>query len=63
MTVLGAWGAGVFRNDPNAVAAAFASWLAHPRFAGAFDRITFGIFDRSKDRATLRAFESRFTAS
>ena len=58
--VLGAWGCGVFRNDPVEVAAVFADWLASPRFAGSFDRVTFAIHDRSKDQSTLRAFQQRF---
>ncbi|MDI1481714.1 TIGR02452 family protein [Polyangium sp. y55x31] len=57
--VLGAWGCGVFRNDPREVADVLANWLGHPRFAGAFDRVVFGIYDRSAARATLRAFEER----
>jgi uncharacterized protein (TIGR02452 family) len=43
--LLGAWGCGVFRNDPDAVAAAFANALAEPRFTGAFDRVVFAVFD------------------
>jgi uncharacterized protein (TIGR02452 family) len=58
--VLGAWGCGVFRNDPRAVAGAFAAWLAHPRFEGAFDRVVFAVYDRSADQGNLRAFQERF---
>lgn len=57
--LLGAWGCGVFRNEPAAVAEAFASWLEHPRFAGGFDRVCFAIYDR-KDAPRL-AFEQRFS--
>jgi len=59
--LLGAWGCGVFRNDPALVADAFGNWLESDKFAGAFDRAVFAIFDRSKDRATLAAFKQRFT--
>lgn len=52
--VLGAWGCGVFQNDPARVAAMFAQWLADPRFVGAFERVTFAILDRRGD--TLAAF-------
>jgi uncharacterized protein (TIGR02452 family) len=58
--VLGAWGCGVFRNDPRHVADAFARWLAAARYAGAFDRVTFAVYDRGAGRPTLRAFEERF---
>ena len=60
--VLGAWGCGVFRNDPKDVAEVFAHWLMHPRFAGAFDRIVFAVYDRSAGAKTRRAFEDRFGA-
>jgi uncharacterized protein (TIGR02452 family) len=60
--VLGAWGCGVFRNDPRDVAEIFAGWLAHPRFVGVFDRVVFAIYDRSRSRSTLCAFSDRFAA-
>ena len=56
--VLGAWGCGVFRNDPKLVADAFGRWLEHPRFAGAFDRVVFAIWGRIG--ANRAAFERRF---
>jgi uncharacterized protein (TIGR02452 family) len=58
--LLGAWGCGVFANDPHLVADAFGTWLASPTFTGCFDRVTFAIYDRSKERSTLAAFRSRF---
>jgi uncharacterized protein (TIGR02452 family) len=57
--VLGAWGCGVFRNDPAAVAEVFAGWLTHPRFRGVFDRVVVAIYDRTAEKGTLRAFEER----
>jgi uncharacterized protein (TIGR02452 family) len=57
--VLGAWGCGVFRNDPAHVAGVFADLLEGPAFAGAFDRVVFAVYDRSAARATLRAFQDR----
>ncbi len=57
--VLGAWGCGVFRNQPAEVADVFGAALAAPPFAGAFDEVCFAIYDRSPDRATLRAFQAR----
>jgi uncharacterized protein (TIGR02452 family) len=61
--VLGAWGCGVFRNEPTVVADVFARWLEHPRFAGLFERVVFAIYDRSAEKATLRAFEERLGGS
>jgi uncharacterized protein (TIGR02452 family) len=56
--VLGAWGCGVFRNEPATVAASFREWLEEPRFAGAFDRVVFAILDRTG--RTLDAFKRTF---
>ncbi|MFG3344114.1 TIGR02452 family protein [Streptomyces sp. NPDC048018] len=57
--VLGAWGCGVFQNDPAQVAGTFKALLTGAgRFAGHFDEIVFAILDRTRDRATLGAFRS-----
>jgi uncharacterized protein (TIGR02452 family) len=61
--VLGAWGCGVFRNDPRDVAAIFGHWLGHERFARAFDRVVFAVYDRGAGQPNLRAFEKRFGVS
>jgi putative RNA 2'-phosphotransferase len=55
--VLGAWGAGVFGNDPGSVARAFAEPLRGP-FAGAFAEVVFAIPDASG--ANHRAFAAIF---
>lgn len=56
--LLGAWGCGVFRNEPRLVADAFGQWLESERFAGAFERVVFAVLDpKGKTRA---AFNSRF---
>ncbi len=55
--VLGAWGCGVFQNDPAVVAEAFRGLLAG-RFAGVFDQVVFGILDRKPE--TREAFERAF---
>lgn len=54
--LLGAWGCGVFGNPPVIVASAFADWLTAPRFAGAFDRVTFAVFEPVRGRDTLAPF-------
>ncbi|HTN91690.1 MAG TPA: TIGR02452 family protein [Sorangium sp.] len=58
--VLGAWGCGVFRNDPREVADVFARCLERPRFQGAFSRVVFAVYDRGQDRPNYRAFQERF---
>ncbi|MFC5905945.1 TIGR02452 family protein [Streptacidiphilus monticola] len=59
--VLGAWGCGVFRNDPAAVADAFGEQLDGP-FAGAFEHVVFAVWDRAEPSANRTAFERRFGA-
>ena len=61
--LLGAWGCGVFQNNPHSVADAFGKWLKSPTFNGTFDRVTFAVFDHTQDRGTLRAFQERLIAS
>ncbi|MFF3286886.1 TIGR02452 family protein [Streptomyces sp. NPDC003023] len=59
--VLGAWGCGVFRNDPGTVAAAFHALLTgEGRFAGHFDEVVFAVLDRSGTSSTLAAFRHAF---
>ncbi|MFD9334368.1 TIGR02452 family protein [Streptomyces sp. NPDC060028] len=55
--VLGAWGCGVFQNDPAEVAEAFRALLAG-RFAGVFERVVFGVLDRKPE--PREAFERAF---
>jgi uncharacterized protein (TIGR02452 family) len=60
--VLGAWGAGVFRNDPALVADAFAAPLERD-FRGAFDRVVFAVLDHRPGAPTRAAFEARFASA
>jgi len=55
--VLGAWGCGVFGNEPAEVAELFAEALADERIRGRFRRIDFAIFDPKPPHNTLLAFE------
>jgi uncharacterized protein (TIGR02452 family) len=56
--VLGAWGCGVFGNEPSEVAGLFAEALAEERIRGRFRRIDFAISDRKPPHDTLQAFEN-----
>ncbi|PXY35017.1 MULTISPECIES: TIGR02452 family protein [Prauserella] len=56
--VLGAWGCGVFGNDPRLVAGTFADLLAKP-FAGCFTHVVFAVLDRPPHE-TLSAFREAF---
>ncbi|MGJ6968167.1 TIGR02452 family protein [Streptosporangium sp. G11] len=61
--VLGAWGCGVFRNDPREVAEAFHTHLAAGgAFSTVFERVVFAVWDRSPDSANRAAFAERFTS-
>jgi uncharacterized protein (TIGR02452 family) len=58
--VLGAWGCGVFGNEPAEVARLFAEVLAEPGSRNRFKRIDFAVFDPKPPHATLGAFEAAF---
>ncbi len=55
--VLGAYGCGVFRNDPADVADWWRRLLDGEGWAAHFDTVVFAVLDRSKDGGTIRAFE------
>ncbi|MEV4946845.1 TIGR02452 family protein [Streptomyces sp. NPDC053755] len=62
--VLGAWGCGVFQNDPAEVAGAFRALLTgEGRFARHFDEAVFAILDRTAGRTTLGAFQRTFAGA
>lgn len=58
--VLGAFGCGVFRNDPAVVAALFAEAL-ETTHAGVFEHLRFSVYD-APDGATYGAFEAALSA-
>ncbi|MFD4622803.1 TIGR02452 family protein [Streptomyces sp. NPDC058475] len=61
--VLGAWGCGVFQNDPAQVAEAFRRLLIEGRFERYFEHVVFGILDRTAGGTTRRAFEQAFAST
>ncbi|NKE57282.1 TIGR02452 family protein [Lentzea sp. PSKA42] len=56
--VLGAWGCGVFGNDPATVARTFRIALRDNRY---FDHVVFAVLDRQKGTPTLAAFADALT--
>ena len=58
--VLGAWGCGVFANDPTVVARAFGSEF-EGAFAGVFEEVVFAVLDGSEERRFIRPFSERFS--
>jgi len=59
--VLGAWGCGVFKCDPEMVADAFATHLESDVFKGAFDRVVFAVYAASvRGQTNLEVFRRRF---
>lgn len=59
--VLGAWGCGVFRNDPAEIADFFKQQLfENPWFQNRFEKVVFAIFDKSTGQSNLRPFEEVF---
>lgn len=58
--VLGAWGCGVFRNDPTVVAATFAGLLRNADWSGRFERVRFSVLDTGSGQPIFRAFQAAF---
>ncbi len=59
--VLGAWGCGVFKNNPDDVARYFHHHLLeNPKFNGLFEKVVFAVLDNTKDESVIDAFRKRF---
>jgi len=60
--ILGAWGCGVFGNEPAAVAQMFVDALSPDgAFYGVFERVVFAVYDPSPTQETKSAFERGLT--
>lgn len=59
--VLGAWGCGVFGNDPREIAQLFRAALAGP-YRNVFAEVIFAIVDWSPDRMFIGPFEQAFSS-
>lgn len=57
--VLGAYGCGVFRNDPMDVARYFHDVLVQENFRQPFERIVFAVLDRSAGQRIIKAFQEQ----
>jgi uncharacterized protein (TIGR02452 family) len=56
--LLGAWGCGVFQNDPADIARYFASFLLEGgKYSRCFRSVTFAVLDRSKEGRNISVFE------
>ncbi len=53
--ILGAWGCGVFQNDPSLIAKMF-SELLEGEFKNCFERVIFAIFDNTQTKKVYNAF-------
>jgi uncharacterized protein (TIGR02452 family) len=60
--VLGAWGCGVFRNDPRNVAEIFNALLRGDAWRDRFEQVVFSVLDTSPTQATFRAFRDALVA-
>jgi uncharacterized protein (TIGR02452 family) len=58
--VLGAWGCGVFGNDPEGMAALFAEHLLGGVFTGRFAQVLFAVLDPTPGRRIHKAFARTF---
>jgi len=59
--ILGAWGCGVFRNDPGEVAGLFASALLEDdRLRNRFRTVVFAVLDSTADESVIGPFRRRF---
>lgn len=56
--VLGAWGCGVFRNDPRLVAQVFMNLLTSTDWRGRFSKVVFSILDTTPDFELMKAFKA-----
>lgn len=59
--VLGAWGCGVFKNNPDDVARYFHYHLVeNPKFNGLFKKVVFAVLDNTRDESVIDAFKEKF---
>lgn len=59
--ILGAWGCGVFQNDPETIASYFNTFLQQGgRFVNVFPKVVFAVLDNSKEGRFITGFQKYF---
>lgn len=58
--ILGAWGCGVFKQEPADMAGYFAEQLLEGPFKNVFPRVMFAVLDNSKEERFISPFRERF---
>ena len=58
--ILGAWGCGVFKNDPAEVASWFAEHLNGPCYGHMFETVMFAVLDQTKNGDVIASFHRAF---
>jgi len=59
--ILGAWGCGVFQNDPEEVARIFHDLLVGGAYRDVFPRVVFSVYGRTPSEAVIRPFQRLFS--
>ena len=60
--ILGAWGCGVFKNNPSDVTGYFRKYLIENRlFNSCFNRVHFAILDKTKNKTIIEPFKNAFS--
>ncbi len=57
--ILGAWGCGVFQNEPSSIAKMF-NELLEGEYKNCFERVIFAIYDRTQTKKVYKAFREVF---
>ena len=58
--VLGAYGCGVFQNDPAEISRWWKELFREAKFQNRFESVLFAVLDSSKNQACWRAFQKQF---
>lgn len=59
--ILGAWGCGVFQNDPEEVARIFHDLLVKGAYRDVFPKVVFSVYDRTSSGSVIKPFQRLFS--